>query len=81
MKTFIITDKDGKTVGATLEMGAAMDLVFDRALKAGRVDMDERTFEADGETITEMDSAELIECRLLTEQQIADLDEEGLVIL
>jgi hypothetical protein len=81
MKTFIINDKDGKTVGAALDISTAMDLVFDRALKAGRVDMDEGTFEAEGETITEMNSQEAIDGGLLTEQQIADLDQEGLVML
>lgn len=81
MKTFIITDKNGTTVAATLDEGTAMDILFERALRAGRVDNETRTFEADGDTITEMDPAELLESQLLTESQIADLDEEGLVLL
>ena len=81
MKAFIITDKNGDTVAATLSQCTAMDLVFDRALASGRVNNEARTFDADGDTITEMDSSELLESRLLTESQITDLDEEGLVLL
>lgn len=81
MKVFIIDDANGVARAFALDEGTAMDILFDRAIEAGRVDMDARTFDAAGERIGSDDSEQVLACGLMTDEQFETLKQEGLLLL
>lgn len=80
MKVFMLVDGNGRNVAATLQEGTAMDLMFSRAIDAGRVDMDALTFDSGTDTIVEVDESDVLD-GLLTDFEINELDTNGLVLL
>jgi hypothetical protein len=79
MKVFMVVDEDGRNVAATLYEGTAVDILFSRAIDAGRVDTTEMTFDQAGDQIIQFDGEEAM--GILTDSQMNELDTEGLVLL
>lgn len=81
MKAFIILDGNSRPVGAAMDEGMAMDVLFTIALQEGRIDEELGTFDFADNSVLSTDIEKLRESAFLTTEELKELEEKGAVIL
>ena len=81
MKTFIVLDGNSRPIAATTDEAIAMDILFNKAMKEGRVDEDLGTFDFSGDSIHNTDLESMRESMFFTEDELTKLEEEGAILI
>ena len=81
MKAFIVINEKAKPLAVAEDESLAEDLMFHIGIDMGMVDEDEGTFDFSGLSILEVTMPALKESRLLTEDEILQLEEDGAILI